>query len=126
MTVPADLKYTKDHEWARVEGDVVVIGISDHAQTELGDITFVELPPLGKTVEAGNELAVIESVKAASDIYAPVNGTVAEVNDALEGTPEAINESPYGDGWICKLKDCDLNGLDALMSDADYTAHIED
>ena len=96
--------YTESHEWVRVEGDVVVVGISDHAQSLLGDLVYVELPTMGKTVSRGQEMGVVESVKAASDIYAPVSGTVVEVNKALEGAPELVNQAPHGKGWICKLK----------------------
>lgn len=117
-----DRRYAKSHEWAKQDGDVVVVGISDHAQQELGDITFVELPAAGATVGAGGECGVVESVKAASDLYAPVGGEVVEVNTALEDAPELINGEPYEGGWILKLKPSDPAELDALLSAADYDA----
>ena len=115
-----DRKYTKSHEWAKQDGDVVVVGISDHAQQELGDITFVELPSVGQVVEAGGECGVIESVKAASDLYAPVGGEVVGVNEALEDTPELINQDAWEAGWVLKLKPSNPGDMDALMSAADY------
>ena len=117
-----DRKYAKSHEWAKMDGAVVVVGISDHAQQELGDITFVELPAVGATVAAGGECGVIESVKAASDLYAPVGGEVVEVNTALEDAPELINQDAFEAGWIVKLKPADVNELDGLMSAAEYDA----
>ena len=119
-----DRKYTSSHEWAKAEGDEVVVGISDHAQQELGDITFVELPPVGRQVEAGGECAVIESVKAASDLYAPVGGEVVAVNEALEETPELINSDAFESGWILKLKPSDPAALDGLMSASEYDATL--
>lgn len=119
-----DRKYAKSHEWAKGDGDVVVVGISDHAQQELGDITFVELPPVGQTVDAGGECGVIESVKAASDLYAPVGGEIVAVNEALEDTPELINQDAFDAGWILKLKPSDPVELDTLMSAVDYTAAL--
>jgi len=121
---PEDLKYTKQHEWVRVEGNVATVGITDHAQQELGDITFVELPEVGKEFAQRAEMGAIESVKAASDVYAPVAGTIAEVNSKLDDAPEMINEEPYGKGWICRLSDIDVAGLDALMDAAAYETHI--
>jgi len=125
MQNPENLKYTKQHEWVRIEGESAVVGITDHAQEELGDITYLELPEDGKTVKQGDELAVIESVKAASDIYAPVGGTVLEANRELAETPETINTDPYGKGWICKLSNAASGDLDALMSAAEYTTYAE-
>ena len=124
MSSPDSLKYTKDHEWVRLDGETAVIGITDHAQDELGDITYVELPTEGKEVAANGELAVIESVKAASDILAPIAGKVSEVNSALDDEPEAINDSPYEAGWICKLTGVDVAAVEGLMSAADYEAFI--
>mgnify|MGYP001553230360 CR=1 FL=1 len=123
---PKDRKYTKSHEWIKVDGNLVIVGITEHAQSELGDITYVELPGPGTAVEQGGDCAEIESVKAASDIYSPVSGTVAEVNDALEDAPEIVNESPYDKGWIFKLKDVDVSQLAALMDAAAYEASLED
>ena len=125
MTIPANLKYTKEHEWVRVEGDCAIFGISDHAQEALGDIVFVELPEIGRTLEAGEAYAVVESVKAVSDVYAPVAGEVIEVNEALEGEPELVNSEAYGAGWIAKVK---MSGADSveLMRDDEYTLFLEE
>ncbi|GAB1265508.1 glycine cleavage system protein GcvH [Aurantivibrio infirmus] len=122
-----DLKYLASHEWARVESDgTVTVGISDHAQDSLGDVVYVELPELGSEVTAGEEAGVVESVKAASDIFSPVSGEVIEINELLEETPETVNASPYDDGWFYKVKPSDLGDLDdALDADA-YQAAIED
>jgi glycine cleavage system H protein len=117
--------FTKTHEWIRIEGELVVVGISDHAQKALGDITFVELPRLNAKIEKGNECATIESVKAASDIYAPISGVVVEVNGTLENAPEKINQDPYGEGWMFKVKDYDKKELSSLMNAAAYEAFLE-
>jgi len=124
MTIPADLKYTKDHEWVRIEGDTATFGISDHAQEALGDIVFVELPELGRTIDAGEAYAVVESVKAVSDIYAPVAGEVIAVNEDLEGEPEKVNTDPYGSGWIAKINIG--NGQVELLNDDEYTTFLEE
>ncbi len=124
MSVPKNLKYAKSHEWVRVEGDTAVVGISDHAQRELTDIVYVELPPVGDRIEASKECAVVESVKAASDIYSPVTGDVVAVNEELSRTPELVNQDPYGKGWIFKVKMSDLPELGELMTPNDYAAHI--
>ena len=118
-------RYSKTHEWALVEGAVATIGISDHAQEALGDITFVELPKVGMEVMQAKECGVIESVKAASDLYAPVNGTVVEVNSGLETAPEAINSDPFGSGWLFKVTLADDGGVGALMDGAAYAAFLE-
>ncbi len=124
MTIPVDLKYTKEHEWVRIEGDVATFGISDHAQEALGDIVFVELPEVGRTVDAGEACAVVESVKAVSDMYAPVAGKVIEVNGALETSPEQVNTDPYGTGWIAKVK---MSGDTVeLLSDDEYNTYLEE
>ena len=123
---PASLKYTKDHEWIGKDGDLYVVGISDHAQGQLGDVTYVELPDAGRTVAQHEETAVVESVKAASDIYAPVGGTVAEVNGALDGDPGVINSDPYGAGWFFKLSGVDAAELDGLMDAAAYAKFVEE
>jgi glycine cleavage system H protein len=124
--VPSDLKYTKTHEWVRDEGDgVVTIGITDHAQELLGDLVFVELPEPGAGVDAGSDCAVVESVKAASDVYAPLSGEVLEINESLADTPETINQDAYGDGWMFKLKLSDASELDGLMAAEDYTRHAD-
>ncbi len=125
MELNADVKYQQSHEWARSEGDMVVVGISDYAQDELGDIVFVELPEVGKSFKKGEAFGVVESVKAASDVYLPVSGEVAEVNKALEDKPETINDSPYGDGWILKVKPSDTSELDGLMDANAYKEFTE-
>jgi glycine cleavage system H protein len=116
----SDIRYTKDHEYVRLDGDVATVGITDHAQEQLGDIVFVELPQVGKSVEQGAEAAVVESVKAASEVYAPLSGEVIEVNGALEGEPAKVNADPLGDGWFLKLKIKDKSQFDALMDEAAY------
>ena len=124
---PNDLKYAASHEWARpLEDSVVEVGISDYAQESLGDVVYVELPELGDAVEQGGECCAVESVKAASDIYAPVTGEIIAVNEALEDEPELLNDSPYGDGWIFKIKMEDSAELESLLSAEDYMAGIED
>lgn len=122
---PADLKFTKEHEWVGVEGDVAGIGISDYAQKELGDVVYVELPAIGDRLSQGSACANIESVKAVSDIYAPVSGEVVEINEVLEGKPELVNQSPYKEGWICKLKMDDPAELDKLMDKAAYDEYLK-
>ncbi|MDZ7814741.1 MAG: glycine cleavage system protein GcvH [Planctomycetota bacterium] len=124
--IPEDLKYTKSHEWIRVEGDIAVVGITHHAQHELGDIVFVELPEVGDEFETEDECATIESVKAASDIYCPVSGKVVEVNENLEDAPETINNSPYEDGWLFKVEMTDSSQLGALMTAEEYNEEISD
>ena len=121
---PSDLKYASSHEWARLDGDVVTVGITDHAQEALGDLVYVELPEVGDTVAAGDEAGVVESVKAASDIYAPVSGEVIAVNEALGDTPEIINTDPYNEGWIYKIRVTDVSELDNLMSGEEYDAQV--
>lgn len=121
---PEDLKYTPSHEWVRIEADGnIVMGISDHAQELLGDIVFIELPTEGAQVAAKGEISVVESVKAASDIYAPISGTIIAVNQALLDSPEIVNTSPYDDGWFCRIKPSNAADLDALL-DADAYAKI--
>jgi glycine cleavage system H protein len=107
LNIPEDLQYTQSHEWVRIEGETATIGITDHAQNELGDVVFVELPSEGDAFDAGESFGTVESVKAVSDLYAPVGGEVVEVNSALEDAPENINEDPYGEGWIVKLRTSD-------------------
>ena len=124
MTIPADLKYTKEHEWVRIEGDVATFGITDHAQEALGDIVFVELPETGAEVSAGEAFVVVESVKAVSDTYAPVAGKIIAVNEELEGEPEKINTDPYGSGWIARIS---MSGETVeLMTDDEYTTFLEE
>ena len=116
--------FTKNHEWVKVEGDEATVGITDHAQEALGVITFVELPRVGKVVKAGDSLLVVESIKAASDVYAPVAGTVSAVNDRLSATPELINQSATGEGWICTLKPFDASAVGSLMKADQYEAFL--
>ncbi len=124
--IPGDLKFLKSHEWARVEGNGrVTVGISDHAQGLLGDLVYVELPNVGDSVVAGNAVAVVESVKAASDVYAPIGGTVVEVNSALADKPETINEDAYGEGWLFVLEVEDAEQLAELLGPDDYAELIE-
>jgi glycine cleavage system H protein len=117
-------RYTKDHEYIRVEGDTAVVGISDYAQEQLGDVVYVELPEVGKALEKGGEAAVVESVKAASEVYAPASGEVVEVNGALEGAPGTVNEDPAGKGWFLKLKLKDPSELEDLMTEEQYRAFV--
>lgn len=119
---PAELRYLKTHEWVRLEGDLAVVGISDHAQHALGDVVYVELPEAGAACVAGAEVAVVESVKAASDIYAPVDGVIVEVNDALEEAPELVNEAPYGDGWFFRIRVKDPAVVESLLGADEYRA----
>ena len=123
MNIPEDLQYTKSHEWVRIEGDTATIGITDHAQDELGDVVFVELPEEGATFDAGESFGTVESVKAVSDLYTPVGGEVVEVNSALEDAPENINEDPYGEGWIVKLR---TTGEADLLSSEEYEKVVEE
>ena len=124
--VPSELKFLSSHEWVLVEGDIATIGVSDHAQELLGDLVFVELPEPGSSVSAGDSVAVIESVKAASDTYAPVSGEIIEVNDELEDSPERINDDPYGDGWMYKIKMEDPDEVGDLLDAGAYTESIEE
>jgi glycine cleavage system H protein len=121
---PDNLRYTKEHEWVRVEGDVGVVGITDHAQKELGDIVYVDLPKAGSTIEAGKSLGSVESVKAVSDIYAPVSGEVVEVNALLTATPEKLNEDPHGEAWLVKMKLAAPDEVKNLMTAADYQKYL--
>ncbi len=123
--IPADLKYTQSHEWVSLSGDVATMGITDYAQSQLGDITYVELPAPGKQTTAGEAVAVVESVKAASDIYAPAAGEVSEVNESLEGSPEHINNDPYKEGWLLKISGVQPSDIDALMTADQYEKFLE-
>ena len=122
---PKELRYMKSHEWVKQEGDVVVVGISGHAQDALGDVVYVELPEVDAECGAGDEIAVVESVKAASDIYAPVAGTVVEVNAMLEDSPELVNEAPYADGWFFKIEMSDSAAVEGLLTAVQYQALCE-
>jgi glycine cleavage system H protein len=120
-----ELKYTDQHEWVRIEGDIAVVGISDYAQGQLGDVVFVELPQIGKKVAKGSEAAVVESVKAASEVYAPVSGEVVAVNDALNGDPALVNRAPTGEGWFLKIRLSNKSELDKLMDGTAYAKFVE-
>jgi glycine cleavage system H protein len=124
MNVPADLRYAKTHEWIRTEGDTITVGITDHAQAELTDIVYAEPPKVGTEVKAGATAAVVESVKAASDIYSPLSGTVTEVNAELAANPALLNTDPFGQGWIYKMKASNAHEVDALLTPQAYTAQI--
>jgi len=124
MNVPADLRYNTSHEWIRLDGEIATVGITDHAQAELTDVVFVEPPAVGRTVDAGDPAAVVESVKAASDIYAPCSGEIVETNPGVEADPSLINTDPYGQGWIFKLKITNPADVEKLLDAAAYTASI--
>jgi glycine cleavage system H protein len=125
MDIPSKMLYTKEHEWASLNGGEATIGITDYAQHSLGDITFIDLPKAGKKVKKGEQFATVESVKAASDVYAPLSGEIVKVNDALSNAPEAINKSPYKDGWFCVIKAADEKEKSLLMTDAKYKEYVE-
>lgn len=125
MNVPDDLKYSSDHEWIRVEGDRITIGITDYAQDALGDVVFVQVPEQGASIAAGQSISEVESTKSVSDIYAPLAGTIAEVNGDLETTPEQLNSDPYGDGWICVIQVTDPAAVDGLLDADAYRKLIE-
>lgn len=120
MNHPSDLKYARTHEWVKIEGDVVVTGITDHAQDELGDLVYVEAPEVGTHITAGEQAGVVESVKTASDIHAPISGVVVDVNSDLQDDPDYVNEAPYGKGWIYKIKPDNMADVAALLSSEDY------
>jgi glycine cleavage system H protein len=126
MEIPRKLRYTKTHEWVRGSGKEITVGITDFAQDQLSDLTYVELPTVGDSFSAQEEVAVVESVKAASDIYAPVSGTITQVNKALEEKPELINTDPYGDGWIYKMQPDDTSELDGLLDSDEYAQSMPD
>ncbi|MBL8088402.1 MAG: glycine cleavage system protein GcvH [Chthonomonas sp.] len=124
MKVPTDLKYTNSHEWVRLEGDVATIGITDHAQGELGDVVFVDLPQVGRALQTEESFGTVESVKTVSDLYAPVAGEVVETNGALGGQSELVNTDPYGGGWLVKIRVADAAAVEALMSPEQYSAEL--
>lgn len=124
MNIPNELKYTKDHEWVRAEGDTLTIGITDFAQSELGDIVYVEIDTLDETLEAEEVFGTVEAVKTVSDLFLPVAGGIVEINESLEDEPEKVNDDPYGQGWMIKLKCNDIADLDTLMSADEYKALI--
>ncbi|MDP9373291.1 MAG: glycine cleavage system protein GcvH [Chloroflexota bacterium] len=122
---PADRRYTKDHEWIKIEGDVATVGITEFAQSELGDVTYVEVPQIGRQLSKGEPFGVVESVKAVSDIYAPVSGEIVEVNEALDGAPETVNESPYDRAWMIKVRVENPGDAESLMDAEAYERHVE-
>ena len=124
MNHPSELKYARTHEWVKIEGDLVITGITDHAQDELGDLVYVETPEVGSRVTAGEQAGVVESVKTASDIHAPVSGTVVEVNTDLEDDPDFVNDDPYGKGWIYKIKPDNMADVEKLLTNAEYEAGL--
>lgn len=121
---PKDLKYDREHEWVRVDGDVVTIGISDFAQDQLGEVVYVDLPSIGNAVTAGDSFGEVESVKSVSELFSPVSGEIVEVNDSLGDAPETVNEDPYGDGWMIKVKLSDASEVDGLMDADGYEAYL--
>jgi len=125
MNIPAELRYSSDHEWVRVEGTTVTIGITEYAQDALGDVVFVDMPDQGLAVAAGETFSEVESTKSVSDIYAPITGSIAEVNEALESQPELLNSDPYGAGWICRIEISDPSELDGLMDAEAYRTLTE-
>ena len=124
MNHPSELKYASTHEWVRIEGDLVVTGISDHAQDALGDLVYVETPEVGQQITAGEQAGVVESVKTASDIHAPVSGTVVEINANLEDDPDFVNDDPYGKGWIYKIKPDNIADVEKLLSNSEYESGL--
>ncbi|MFV5658941.1 glycine cleavage system protein GcvH [Acinetobacter pittii] len=124
MNHPSELKYARTHEWVKIEGDLVITGITDHAQDELGDLVYIETPEVGSKVTAGEQAGVVESVKTASDIHAPVSGTVVEVNTDLEDDPDFVNDDPYGKGWIYKIKPDNIADVEKLLTNAEYEAGL--
>ncbi|OGB67017.1 MAG: glycine cleavage system protein H [Caldithrix sp. RBG_13_44_9] len=120
MHIPAELKYTKDHEWARIEGDVATVGITDYAQSELGDIVYVELPEVGKKTKQADSFGTIEAVKAVSDLFAPLSGEIIEINHTLSDQPEVINKDPYGEGWLVKIKVSNKSEISILLDKSKY------
>lgn len=124
MSSSANLKFSKDHEWVRVEGDIAVVGISNHAQSELGDIVFVEIETLGQTLNKDEVFGTVEAVKTVSDLFMPVSGEILEVNEALQSSPELVNSDPYGEGWMIRVRMSDASELDGLMSEQEYLEFI--
>ncbi len=120
MNIPADLKYTKDHEWVKIEGDIAIVGITDFAQSELGDIVYVEVETVDETLEAEDVFGTVEAVKTVSDLFLPLSGEIVEFNTALESEPESVNTDPYGQGWMIKIKYSDASQIDSLLSADDY------
>ncbi|GGD19129.1 glycine cleavage system protein GcvH [Hyunsoonleella pacifica] len=124
MNIPSELKYTKDHEWVKIEGDIAIVGITDFAQSELGDIVYVEVETLDETLDADEIFGTVEAVKTVSDLFLPLSGEIVEFNEALEDEPESVNSDPYGSGWMIKIKYSDASQIEGLLSDEDYKALI--
>jgi len=124
-SIPEDLRYTSDHEWARHDDSVITVGITDHAQAQLGDVVYVELPEPGEEVTAGEPFGSVESTKAVSELFAPLSGKIAEINDGLSDTPEVVNDDPYGEGWMIRITPDDDTDWDGLMDSEAYAAHVE-
>ena len=124
MNVPANLKYTKEHEWIRLEGEIAIVGVTDFAQSELGEIVFVEVETIGETLSAGDVFGTVEAVKTVSDLYLPVDGKILEFNNKLEDAPELVNDDPYGQGWMVKVSFSDISHVDSLLSAEDYAVLI--
>ena len=124
MNIPADLKYTQDHEWIKIDGDIATVGITDFAQGELGDIVYVEIETEGEELDKEEVFGSVEAVKTVSDLFMPVSGEITEFNEALEASPESVNEDPYGDGWMIKIKMSDISELDGLMDAGAYKSHV--
>ncbi|MCX6695683.1 MAG: glycine cleavage system protein GcvH [Candidatus Altiarchaeota archaeon] len=124
MDFPKDLKYTREHEWVKIDGDVATVGITDYAQNALGDIVFIELPKKGASVEKSKGAAVVESVKSVSDVYSPMSGTVVEVNEALNSSPDAVNKKPYTEGWMFKMKVKNVKDAEGLMNASEYEKYV--
>lgn len=124
MNIPADLKYTQDHEWIKIDGDIAIVGITDFAQGELGDIVYVEIETEGEELDREEVFGSVEAVKTVSDLFMPVSGEITEFNEALEASPETVNEDPYGDGWMIKIKMSDISELDGLMDAGAYKSHV--
>ncbi len=122
---PNDRRYTREHEWVKLDGDIATVGITDFAQSELGDVTYIEMPQVGREINQGESFGVVESVKAVSDVYAPVSGEIVEVNGALEGQPETVNSSPYEDAWLIKLRVQNPSQLEQLLDAAAYQQHVQ-
>ena len=125
MNIPNDLKYTKEHEWVRTDGDILIVGITDHAQSELGDIIFIEFPELNKLISKDEPFGTIEAVKTVADLFAPVTGKILEINEALEDSPELVNSDTYGEGWIVKITDIDYSQFDDLLDSEKYKEMIK-
>ncbi len=124
MNIPADLKYTQDHEWIKIDGDIAIVGITDFAQGELGDIVYVEIETEGEELDKEEVFGSVEAVKTVSDLFMPVSGEITEFNEALEASPETVNEDPYGDGWMIKIKMSDISEIDGLMDADAYKSHV--